>query len=207
MLASLSQELYCAEVGTWVGCQPLRSAIDKKTGSPSGRAPGSWYSARTEALRQYSLKHFGVKDLAAGDVSTSLIAQPKSLFKLKARPDHSNYPECDLCRESRLEVERLIYDAAPRAQINEKRAELMGHVHAMMAERNICYELASEALRPNELIFCLDDKLGSHWQFLPIPPDGRDGKKTAGKWKYRQCLQGNSFPGVGNFLSVVPPML
>eukprot|EP00965_Chrysotila_dentata_P224620 6194287-Pleurochrysis_carterae.AAC.1 len=83
----------------------------------------------------------------------------------------------------------------------------MGHVQEMMAERDVCYELANGARGSDELVFCLDDKLGSHWQFLPIPPDGRDGKKTAGKWKYRQCLQGNSFPGVGNFLSVVPPML
>eukprot|EP00965_Chrysotila_dentata_P124256 4107619-Pleurochrysis_carterae.AAC.2 len=78
----------------------------------------------------------------------------------------------------------------------------------MTAEREVCYELANKAQGSNTLVFCLDDKLaGSHWQFLPIPPSGREGKNTAGKWKYRQCLQGHTFPGVGNFLSVVPPML
>eukprot|EP00965_Chrysotila_dentata_P056745 1882714-Pleurochrysis_carterae.AAC.3 len=76
-----------------------------------------------------------------------------------------------------------------------------------MAESEVCYELANEALQNDLLVFCLDDKLGSHWQFLPIPPGGREGKKTTGRWKYRQCLQGNFFPGVGNFLSVIPPML
>eukprot|EP00965_Chrysotila_dentata_P018644 620514-Pleurochrysis_carterae.AAC.1 len=77
----------------------------------------------------------------------------------------------------------------------------------MFAERDVCAELAGDAHRSHKMVFCLDDKLGSHWQFLPIPPGGRDGKSTAGRWRYRQCLQGNSFPGVGNFLSVVPPML
>eukprot|EP00965_Chrysotila_dentata_P081129 2678071-Pleurochrysis_carterae.AAC.1 len=65
-----------------------------------------------------------------------------------------------------------------------------------MAEREVCYELANEAQRSNtSLKFCLDDKLSSHWQLLPIPPGGRESKKIAGRWKYRQCLQGNSYPG------------
>eukprot|EP00965_Chrysotila_dentata_P142965 4724383-Pleurochrysis_carterae.AAC.1 len=76
-----------------------------------------------------------------------------------------------------------------------------------MAERDVCYKLASDSLRPGKAAFCLDDKLGSHWQFLPILKSGRDGKATGGRWRYRQCLQGNSYPGIGNFMSVVPPML
>eukprot|EP00965_Chrysotila_dentata_P118963 3933466-Pleurochrysis_carterae.AAC.1 len=46
-----------------------------------------------------------------------------------------------------------------------------------MAEREVCSELASEARSSEKLVFCLDDKLGSHWQFLPIPP-GTDGGST-----------------------------
>eukprot|EP00965_Chrysotila_dentata_P163652 5403914-Pleurochrysis_carterae.AAC.1 len=42
-----------------------------------------------------------------------------------------------------------------------------------------------------KLVCCLDDKLGSHWQFQPIPPGGGESKKTAEPWKYRQCLQSN----------------
>jgi hypothetical protein len=51
-------------------------------------------------------------------------------------------------------------------------------------------------------IFCcftIDDKCGSHWQFLPMPTNMRDRKDTASRWSYRQ--------GAGNFLSIVPPML
>eukprot|EP00965_Chrysotila_dentata_P103271 3408547-Pleurochrysis_carterae.AAC.1 len=66
----------------------------------------------------------------------------------------------------------------------------------MFAEREVCAELASEAHRSTKRAFCLDDKLGSHWQFLPIPPGARSSKATAGTWNYRQCLQGNLFPGV-----------
>eukprot|EP00965_Chrysotila_dentata_P038679 1284544-Pleurochrysis_carterae.AAC.1 len=40
-----------------------------------------------------------------------------------------------------------------------------------------------------------------------MPASERFGKRTAGRWRYRQCLQGNSFPSVGNFLTIVPPML
>eukprot|EP00965_Chrysotila_dentata_P245014 6206304-Pleurochrysis_carterae.AAC.1 len=76
-----------------------------------------------------------------------------------------------------------------------------------MAERDVCAELQSNAFRSHKRVFCLDDKLGSHWQFLSVPPGGHDGKNTAGRWHHRQCLQGNSFPGVSNFLSVVPDML
>eukprot|EP00965_Chrysotila_dentata_P131260 4339170-Pleurochrysis_carterae.AAC.1 len=40
-----------------------------------------------------------------------------------------------------------------------------------------------------------------------MPPNERKSKHSAGRWNYRACLQGNSFEAIGNFLSVVPPML
>eukprot|EP00965_Chrysotila_dentata_P199622 6179495-Pleurochrysis_carterae.AAC.1 len=60
----------------------------------------------------------------------------------------------------------------------------MSHVHDMMAERDVCAELAGEGSRSKKVVFELDDKLGNHWQFLPIlPGGGRDGKLTAGRWR------------------------
>ena len=53
----------------------------------------------------------------------------------------------------------------------------------------------------------LDDKLGSWWNFLPMPQNMRFGKVTNSKWRYHQCLQANLFPGYGNFFSFVPPFL
>eukprot|EP00965_Chrysotila_dentata_P124255 4107619-Pleurochrysis_carterae.AAC.1 len=85
-----------AIVVIWPGCQPLKSAIDIRTGAPSGHAPGSLYTARRGALRRYSLKHFGTKAVHSGGESTNLQVEPKALFKLKARPDHANYPELNL---------------------------------------------------------------------------------------------------------------
>eukprot|EP00965_Chrysotila_dentata_P236271 6201227-Pleurochrysis_carterae.AAC.1 len=77
----------------------------------------------------------------------------------------------------------------------------------MMAEREVTAVFQNDAHCSTQMVFTTDDKLDSHWQSLPMPQNERSGKKTAGKWKYRQCLQGNSFPCVGNFLPVVPPML
>eukprot|EP00965_Chrysotila_dentata_P005560 183386-Pleurochrysis_carterae.AAC.1 len=56
----------------------------------------------------------------------------------------------------------------------------MEHVQKMFAEREVCAELANEAYRSTKTLFCLDDKLGSHWQLLPIPAGARSSKATAG---------------------------
>eukprot|EP00965_Chrysotila_dentata_P157963 5218860-Pleurochrysis_carterae.AAC.6 len=37
-----------------------------------------------------------------------------------------------------------------------------------MAERDVCAELTGEGFCSKKVVFELDDKLGSHWQFLPI---------------------------------------
>eukprot|EP00965_Chrysotila_dentata_P253112 6211068-Pleurochrysis_carterae.AAC.3 len=141
-------------------------------------------------------------------MSADTLPEPKSYLRLRPRPDHSNYAECDECKTRRLAVENLIRSSAPRADINIKRSEQMAHVQEMLAERQVIAELLeNEAFRSKKAAFCCDDKLGSQWQFLPMPPNERKSKKGAGKWMYRQCLQGNSYEGIGNFLSIVPPML
>eukprot|EP00965_Chrysotila_dentata_P009969 324839-Pleurochrysis_carterae.AAC.2 len=83
----------------------------------------------------------------------------------------------------------------------------MQHVQSMLAEREVTAELMNDAHPSTKLVFTTEDKLGSHWPFLPMLPNERTRKITAEKWRYRQCLQGNAFPGVGSFLSVVSPML
>eukprot|EP00965_Chrysotila_dentata_P257149 6212783-Pleurochrysis_carterae.AAC.2 len=77
--------------GLHVGKLPTASSLQsQKTGIRSSREPGSWYSSRQEALRQYSIRAFGVRPRAPGDDRASLRAEPKSWFKLKPRADHSN---------------------------------------------------------------------------------------------------------------------
>ena len=76
----------------------------------------------------------------------------------------------------------------------------------------------------------LDDKLGSWWNFLPMPENMRFGKETSsrcvctpcthnslflrirrhavcGRWRYKQTVMANMYPGFGNFYSFVPPFL
>eukprot|EP00965_Chrysotila_dentata_P013951 462877-Pleurochrysis_carterae.AAC.1 len=197
----MAQTLYFAEIDKWGTCPPLQS---KQKG-----APGSWFAARKEALRRLSVTHFGVKPLQAGSNVTaeSALPQPNNMFRLRPRADHSNYAECEECRVRRVAVEKLVFESARLELINEKRNERLSHVQEMFAEREVVEYLENEAQRSTLTAFCVDDKLGSHWQFLPISANDRASKKTAKNWKYRLCLQGNSYDGLGNFLSVVPPML
>eukprot|EP00965_Chrysotila_dentata_P054974 1825020-Pleurochrysis_carterae.AAC.1 len=157
--------------------------------SKSNHAPGSWYAARTEALRRYSIKHFGIRpqapDSSAQQQGSFSLAEPQSWFRLRARPDHSNYPECQECRDRRLSVEGLINAKAPRAEMTAMREKQMQHIQNMFAERDVIAELENDVHRSTKIVFTTDDKLGSHWQFLPMPANERFGKKTAGRWRYR----------------------
>eukprot|EP00965_Chrysotila_dentata_P182148 6014815-Pleurochrysis_carterae.AAC.1 len=132
--------------------------------------------------------------------------EPTSFLRLRPRPDISKYAECAECKKRRVAVANLIRNSAPREEINLKRSE-MQHVEEMMAGREVIAELETDASRSKKLAFICDDKLGSHWQFLPMPTNKRDSKKSASRWTYWQRLQGNTYEGIGNFLSGVPPML
>eukprot|EP00965_Chrysotila_dentata_P102376 3379730-Pleurochrysis_carterae.AAC.1 len=68
-------------------------------------------------------------------MSADALPEPKSYLRLRPRPDHSNYAECDECKRRRVAIEKMIRNSAPRADINEKRREQMEHIQAMMAER------------------------------------------------------------------------
>eukprot|EP00965_Chrysotila_dentata_P260095 6213782-Pleurochrysis_carterae.AAC.1 len=72
----------------WGTCPPLATSTKN--------APGSWYEARNEALRRFSIKHYGVKPQSAQERSVdagSHLPQPASFIRLRPRPDHSNYAE------------------------------------------------------------------------------------------------------------------
>eukprot|EP00965_Chrysotila_dentata_P250116 6209261-Pleurochrysis_carterae.AAC.3 len=98
---NVPQDLYNLEMKQYSQIPPLASK--------SKHAPGSWYAARTEALRQ-----------------------PKSWFRLRPRPDHSNYAECQECRDRRLRVEQLITEKAPMADIAAQRDKQMEHIQNML---------------------------------------------------------------------------
>lgn len=121
--------------------------------------------------------------------------------------NHSNFPECDDCRDNRLEKLENIRLRRPASFRQATRAKQVAHLQEVHAERSVASDLKREASRNPKMVFGLSDKLGSRWNDLPMPADGRDSKKSSGRWKYRQGVQGNSYPGVGNFFSWVPPNL
>ena len=169
--------------------------------SASGKAPGSWFTARADALVKLSFKEFGQK------VGSSVL-EPAELFRLMERPNHSNFPVCNQCGENLAQRIQDVKDRAPRSVRDATKARHVVHIAKMRAERRVGEDLEREAGRSNGTrVACMDDKLGSHWNYIPMPDYGRETKGTSGRWKYRQALQGNSYAGIGNFLSLVPPML
>lgn len=189
---ALYKEVYLLEMEMYSLAPPLKQR--------DGKAPGSWLAARTSALIQFSLDKFGLK-------SGSTTGDPRLLFRLVERANHSNFPECNECRANRIEKENNIRLRRPREARDATSAKQVAHVHECHAERDVSSGWVREANRSNTQLAQLDDKLGSWWNFLPMPPNGRFSKATSGKWTYHQCVMANLFPGTGNFYSFVPPFL
>ena len=165
-----------------------------------GKVPGSWFRCRDAAVVELSLDEFGLKE-------GTTTGEPAQLFKLMARPNHSNFAECTDCRAGRVEKEENIRERRSREARAATNAKQVAHIRECHAERNVGAEWVREANRSTTMIAELDDKLGSWWNFLPMPPNMRFGKATASRWRYKQCIQANLFPGFGNFYSFVPPFL
>jgi len=165
-----------------------------------GKAPGSWFRARDEAALLLSLEQFGLREGAT-------TAEPRMRFRLVSRANHSNFAECNECRANRLEKLENIRERRSRAARDATTAKQVAHVHACHAERNVASDWIREANRSASQLAELDDKLGSHWNFLPMPPNQRFGKSSSSRYRYRQCVMANLFPGFGNYFSLVPPFL
>ena len=189
---ALYAQVYVPEMQLYSYAKPLQQK--------DGKAPSSWLRARDAAVRQISLDEFGLKE-------ETTTGEPRLTFRLVERPNHSNFAECSDCRSNRLEKEGNIRNRAPRATRDATSAKQVAHVRECHAERNVTAEWVREAGRSTTLLAENDDKLGSWWNFLPMPPGGRFGKQTANKWRYKQCIMANLFPGFGNFYSLVPPFL
>ena len=189
---SLYSQVYEPEMLLYSSMPPLRQK--------DGKAPGSWFRARDAAVHALSVKEFGLKE---GTTS----GEPSKSFKLLEFPNHSNFAECNDCRNNRKEKETNIAQRASRATRDATSAKQVAHITDCHAERTVTAEWVREANRASNSIAELDDKLGSWWNFLPMPQNMRFGKVTNSKWRYHQCLQANLFPGYGNFFSFVPPFL
>ena len=96
---------------------------------------------------------------------------------------------------------------APLSEIEVLKRDLQTHNAEQLAERRVVAEHRSESLRSSTRLFCVTDKLGSHWQYLPVPQGGRFTKASSSNWQYRQSIMGNLYPGLCNYASIVPPGL
>eukprot|EP00965_Chrysotila_dentata_P149921 4951399-Pleurochrysis_carterae.AAC.1 len=170
------QALNFAELSLWGPPLPRK----KKS------ALGAFYEARDGALRRFSIQHYGLKKARHGDPMSSSNAppQPQNRFWLRARPDDSSYAECECCRVRRVAVEQLIQKSAPKERVIKQRNKQVKHVQEMLAEREMIDELETEAHRSTKTVFCCDNKLGFHWQFLPIEQKDLALKKSAKPFKY-----------------------
>jgi hypothetical protein len=132
---------------------------------------------------------------------------PKALWRLRETALHSNFPQCKVCAANILSTSEALRDRLPRSMYESRRAVQTRHIADILEERAAHDAVKLEAVRGARTCYSLDDASGGHWQFLPMPKNMRTSKDTASRWKYRQHLQGNSWAGIGNFLTFLPPML
>ena len=129
---ALYKEVYLPEMSMYSLAPPLKQKDDK--------APGSWFRARQAAVNLLSLEEFGLKD-------GSTTAEPRLLFKLVARANHSNFPECTECRNNRMEKEQNIASRAPRDRRDATNAKQVAHVRECSDERAVTSAWVREASR------------------------------------------------------------
>ena len=110
---------------------------------------------------------------------------PVAEMKLKKRADHSNFSQCTQCYHFELLKKKAVDDGANRETFDEIRVKIMLHVNNLHAERAVVKEFRDEALRRKDSCFVVDDKFGSHYQFLPMFINKRDSKDAAGNYVYR----------------------
>ena len=193
----LHKDVYAPEIGLWWTCPALTAA--------NGKAPGSWFAARKKALTELSIEDFGLQP--SEECRASPDPQPRTMYTLLERPNHSNFAQCKKCGQNEREMTQAVANRAQRGVRAAIMQQQIWHIAKVNAERAAISEWANDAVRSSSIVFTVDDKCGSHWLHLPMPTNMRDRKDTASRWSYRGGLQNNSWPGAGNFLSIVPPML
>ena len=129
---ALYRDVYWPEMELYSLAPPLKQADNK--------APGSWFRARTAALKLLSLEEFGLKE-------GSTTGEPRLQFKLVARANHSNFPECTECRNNRKEKEQNIASRAPRERRDATNAKQVAHVRECSDERAVTTAWVREASR------------------------------------------------------------
>jgi hypothetical protein len=193
---ALYEGIYVPYIKLWGALDPY---FPDKRVTEFHQAPGPFLHARDLALRRLSIIHNGF------DPQTN---EPVQMLKLVERPHHSNFSECVECGKIRTALAAALAERAPRTQLLKIRALQLTHVRAMHAEREAVRVLRAEATDFSSTIaFLVDDKLGSHSQYLPMPENERPRKDVATNYRYRQSLMGTFYAGRGNFYFTVPPML
>ena len=128
-------------------------------------------------------------------------------IRVRRSARHSHFPECTTCLHRRSSYQRVY--ANPRsseAERFETWTDLKQHMDEWQGDRKVALRLKDSSCGTDkDRIYECDDKCGSQWLELPVPPKGRDSKALA-KNKFKFCLQCNTVVGKGgvNRFMVVP---
>lgn len=163
----------------------------------SYQEPSSWRRVVDMALKELSIKEFGADD----------DGNPKHVIQLKARANHSNFPECKECADGRKKELEAIKARASREERQRCREARNVHRREWRTERSAMGQAQKELSESAYACYTLDDKLGGQWIYQPIPEGNREDKGTASHWKYRSTLQGFTLTGKRHLFSIIPPCL
>lgn len=157
----------------------------------------SWKRVSHAALMEMSRQEYGVDD--AGN--------PRHTLRMSSRANHSNFAECKICAVGRKKELDAIKSKAPREVRDQARAERAMHRNDWRSERAQIGQAQKSVSESGSACWILDDKLGGHWIYHPIPEGNREEKGTTSNWKYRCTLQGVTLVGKRHLFSILPPNL
>lgn len=157
----------------------------------------SWKRVAQDALLELSRQEYGIDD--AGN--------PKHRLRMAARANHSNFAECKVCAAGRRKELHAIATKQPREKREKAREERAQHRNDWRSERSQMGLAQKSVSESHNACWILDDKLGGHWIYQPIPKGNREEKGTTSNWKYRCTLQGVTLVGKRHLFSIIPPNL
>lgn len=157
----------------------------------------SWRRVANTALMELSKEEYGVDEMG----------RPKHVLRMASRANHSNFAECKVCAAGRRKELEAIKTKQPREIRERAREERNKHRNDWRSERSMIGLAQKRISESSYGCWMLDDKLGGHWIYQPIPEGNREDKATTSNWKYRCTLQGVTLVGKKHLFSILPPSL
>ena len=124
------------------------------------RALQWWFAARKKALTELSIEDFGLQP--SEECRASPDPQPRTMYTLLERPNHSNFAQCKKCGQNEREMTQAVANRAQRGVRAAIMQQQIWHIAKVNAERAAISEWANDAVRSSRIVFTVDDKCGSH---------------------------------------------